>query len=105
MSDVLSCKCWNPLPLRFFIALNWRNFIQTTPRKDFCQFVNDVLPNVALVSLPAEAYAERVDVRGKSGLDFDDAYQYKLAEVHNLEIVTMDQDFEKSGVGVKVKFL
>jgi predicted nucleic acid-binding protein len=38
-------------------------------------------------------------------LDFDDAYQYKIANDHNLEIVTMDSDFKSVKDKVKVIFL
>jgi len=30
-------------------------------------------------------------------LDFDDAYQYALAEKHDLIIVSFDSDFDKTG--------
>ena len=32
-------------------------------------------------------------------LDFDDAYQYRLAELYNLRIVSFDSDFDKTERG------
>lgn len=31
------------------------------------------------------------------GLDFDDAYQYSVAEKHGLVIVSFDSDFDRTG--------
>ncbi len=42
-----------------------------------------------------ELYREVVNVRKILKLDFDDAYQYSIAEYHGLKIVTMDKDFER----------
>ncbi|WP_456366658.1 PIN domain-containing protein, partial [Thermococcus sp.] len=35
----------------------------------------------------------------KFNLDFDDAYQYRLAELYNLKIVSFDSDFDKTERG------
>jgi predicted nucleic acid-binding protein len=61
----------------------------------FRRFVEDVMPNTKLLSLPMELYREVVNVRKTLKLDFDDAYQYSLAKYHGLKVVTMDKDFEK----------
>jgi len=42
-----------------------------------------------------EQYREVVNVRKSLKLDFDDAYQYSIAEYYGLRVVTMDKDFEK----------
>ncbi len=44
------------------------------------KFVEDVIPNTNLLSLPVELYREIVNVRGSLNLDFDDAYQYSMAK-------------------------
>ena len=61
----------------------------------FRKFVEDVTPNVKLLSLPMEQYMEVVNARKRLSLDFDDAYQYNVAKYYELKVVTMDKDFEK----------
>ena len=63
----------------------------------FQRFVEDVMPNVELLSLPIELYGEVVNARKSLNLDFDDAYQYSIAKYYGLKVVTMDKDFE--GIG------
>ncbi len=61
----------------------------------FEKFVEDIIPNVKLLSLPIEQYKEVVNIRKSLKLDFDDAYQYSIAKYYGLRVVTMDKDFEK----------
>ncbi len=61
----------------------------------FQKFINDVIPNVEIITLPKKSYEGLVEIKRKLELDFDDAYQYKVAKELNLKIVTMDKDFEK----------
>ena len=46
----------------------------------FQKFVEDVMPNIKLLSLPMELYKEVVSVKKSLNLDFDDAYQYSIAK-------------------------
>jgi len=34
-------------------------------------------------------------------LDFDDAYQYMLAEKHQLQLISFDKDFDSTKIGRK----
>lgn len=61
----------------------------------FRKFVEDVMPNIKLLSLPVELYGEVVSVRKSLNLDFDDAYQYSMAKYYRLKVVTMDKDFDR----------
>jgi len=61
----------------------------------FRKFVEDIMPNIKLLSLPMELYREVVNVRKSLNLDFDDAYQYSVAKYRGLKVVTMDRDFER----------
>lgn len=61
----------------------------------FHKFVEDVIPNTKLLSLPMELYREVVNARKTLNLDFDDAYQYSMAKHYSLKVVTMDRDFER----------
>lgn len=61
----------------------------------FQKFVDDVIPDTRLLSLPMELYRDVVNVRKNLNLDFDDTYQYSTAKYYGLKVVTMDKDFEK----------
>ena len=61
----------------------------------FQRFVEDVVPNTKLLSLPMELYREVVNVSKSLNLDFDDAYQYSIAKYYGLKVATMDKDFER----------
>lgn len=62
----------------------------------FEEFIEDVIPNVRLLSLPINLYSEIISEDKQIHLDFDDAYQYTVARHHGLKIVTMDKDFAKT---------
>ena len=51
------------------------------------------------------SYGKVAEVREKYNLDFDDSYQYNVAEENGLAIVTMDRDFERVKEYIKVKFV
>jgi len=70
----------------------------------FQKFIEDILQNVKLLSLPASEYSRVVSVKKKFNLDFDDAYQYSAARYYKLHVVTMDDDFEEVE-GADVLFL
>ncbi|HHS50127.1 MAG TPA: type II toxin-antitoxin system VapC family toxin [candidate division Zixibacteria bacterium] len=70
----------------------------------YSKFTVDMLPRVLLLSLPSSLYRELSQVKREKKMDFDDAYQYRLARHFNLGIVTMDRDFE-SVKDVPVQFI
>ncbi|MCL0094821.1 PIN domain-containing protein [Dehalococcoidales bacterium] len=59
------------------------------------KFVEDIIPNTKLLSLPMELYRGVVSARKTLNLDFDDAYQYSIAKHYGLKVVTMDRNFER----------
>jgi len=61
----------------------------------FYKFVEDVMPDTKILSLPMELYRDVVTIRKNLNLDFDDTYQYSVAKYYGLKVVTMDKDFEK----------
>jgi uncharacterized protein len=65
------------------------------------RFLNDVLGRngIALVRIPADRLKDITTIIKKTGLDFDDAYQYLAAECHDLRIVSLDSDFDKTDSG------
>jgi predicted nucleic acid-binding protein len=70
----------------------------------FSVFLTDVLPHTTVLSLPLDQYDEVVTAKKRLALDFDDAYQYRVAKSYNLTIVKMDRDFERVP-DVSVSFL
>lgn len=61
----------------------------------FKLFFEDVSSNTQIVSLAKESYLKLPQLKQRFKLDFDDAYQYQVAEDHNLSVVTMDKDFNR----------
>ena len=50
----------------------------------FLEFVDDVMPNVRLLSLPVGSYGDVINAKASFGLDFDDSYQYSVAKCYGL---------------------
>ncbi|MFZ3090715.1 MAG: PIN domain-containing protein [Nitrospirota bacterium] len=69
------------------------------------KFVIDSLPQTGIITLPKESYKDLAGIKRTTGFDFDDAYQFVIAKERDLEIVTMDKDFERAKNVVKVLFL
>ena len=61
----------------------------------FQKFIEDVIPNIQLVSLTIKFYIELINEKRNLNLDFDDAYQYSTAKYYELTVATMDKDFKK----------
>lgn len=61
----------------------------------FSKFINDIITNINILTLPKDCYQELKKIKDTNNLDFDDAYQYLTARKLNLEIVTFDKDFNK----------
>lgn len=61
----------------------------------FKEFFKDISGNARILSLTKESYMKLPEIRQRFNLDFDDAYQFQVAEDHNLAIATMDKDFNR----------
>jgi len=61
----------------------------------FKAFFKDVSINTQIISLAKESYLKLPEIRQRFNLDFDDAYQFQVAEDHSLAIATMDRDFNR----------
>jgi len=53
----------------------------------------------------SESYTFLSEFKEKYGLDFDDAYQCKIAEEQDFTIVTMDKDFKRVKDRIKIEFI
>jgi uncharacterized protein len=67
------------------------------------KFVRDTISDqtVVLVRLGPEDTERIVAVTERFKLDFDDAYQYVAAEKHNMTLVSLDADFDRTERGRK----
>ncbi|HAZ31301.1 MAG TPA: VapC toxin family PIN domain ribonuclease [Dehalococcoidia bacterium] len=69
----------------------------------FRQFLLDMFleAGVAIIALSAWEMEGVIQVAKRFSLDFDDAYQYAVAERYGLTIVSFDSDFDRTGRGRK----
>lgn len=71
----------------------------------FEDFLNDSLPNLALLHLDRAGYPAVARANQNFGLGFDDAYQFALAKAHGLTLVTQDRHFERVKGQLPVQFV
>jgi predicted nucleic acid-binding protein len=64
-------------------------------------FINDVviLGEIQVLAIPPDLILLVLEAIGKFDLDFDDGYQYVIAQQNELTIVTFDRDFDKTDLG------
>ena len=69
----------------------------------FVRFVEDLLVTGAIttIRLETEDLLSVSKTAERTGLSFDDAYQYVAAEKHNLTLVSFDADFDRTERGRK----
>ena len=67
----------------------------------YSKVVNDLLVNggIGILRLEAEDMDKISRISRKFNLDYDDAYQYAVAEKHNLIIVSLDRHFDTTDRG------
>jgi predicted nucleic acid-binding protein len=68
----------------------------------FIIFLKDIIDKIQIVTLSRDLYTVLPYVKEEYNLDFDDAYQFKIAEENDFEIITMDRDFDKVKNIIKV---
>jgi len=63
----------------------------------FTRFVRDIANGgMQILSLNLEDMFNLLKFVKKFGLDFDNAYQYTVAEKYNLQIISFDKDFDRT---------
>lgn len=69
----------------------------------FQQFLNDMIfqAGMMVASLSVEDMRSVIEAAQRFNLDFDDAYQYAVAERYELTIVSFDADFDRTEQGRK----
>jgi len=68
------------------------------------RFVKDIVikTEIGVIGLDPEDVPILARVSKRFNLDFDDAYQYAVAEIHGLDIMSFDADFDRTEIGRKV---
>lgn len=60
-------------------------------------FIYDIInAGIQIVVLDSHEIIDLIKIANEFNLDFDDAYQYKVAEKYYLQIVSFDQDFDRT---------
>jgi predicted nucleic acid-binding protein len=69
----------------------------------FLEFLKDVCieGGISIARLTIEDMEKVVDFSERFNLDFDDAYQYVIAERYKLAIISFDSDFDRTEKGRK----
>ena len=63
----------------------------------FTSFVEDIIiDGIHILSLSLEDLKTLKHPAQKFNLDFDDAYQYVVADKYNLQLISFDQDFDQT---------
>ena len=64
----------------------------------FLKLVNDdiLASGIRTISLPLDSYSRIIEHARTYNLDFDDAYQYAVAEHFHLDLVSFDHDFDRT---------
>jgi len=73
----------------------------------FEKFINDLFINgqIELLSLDSSDLLEVIENIQKYRLDFDDSYQYSVAQKYDLTIITFDKDFNAKGIKKKIQVI
>ena len=68
---------------------------------EFLTFVNEdiIASGTHVISLPPGDFSKIADAARLYQLDFDDAYQYAVAEHYGLSLVSFDRDFDRTKNG------
>ena len=69
--------------------------LRNKKEKIYEKFINDILPEISIITLAKEKYKEVAKISKKHNLDFDDSYQTCISIDKDLVIITMDKDFGK----------
>ena len=63
----------------------------------FNSFLDDmIIDGIEILSLQPEGLKLLNSIAQKFKLDFDDAYQYSVADKYNLQLISFDRDFDRT---------
>jgi uncharacterized protein len=77
---------------------------QRNRHEAYVRFVKDVIieAGVSVIGLNPEEVLALAEVSKMFRLDFDDSYQYVVAQKYGLEIMSFDSDFDRTERGRKI---
>jgi len=77
---------------------------QRNKHETYVSFVNDVVikTGIAVIGLDPKEVLALAEVSKRYHLDFDDAYQYAVAQKYGLQIMSFDADFGHTERGRKI---
>lgn len=80
------------------IALNFERRKQLNELPAFLE-LSTIGTDITILRLDVQGIRSAAEQASRLGLDYDDAYQYTVAELHNLALVSMDSDFDRTPLG------
>jgi len=77
---------------------------QRNKHEVYKRFVEDIIigTEIGIIGLDPGDVPVLVEASKRFRLDFDDAYQYAVAEKHGLQIMSFDADFDRTEKGRKI---
>ncbi len=77
---------------------------QRNKHETYVSFVKDVVikTGIAVIGLDHKEVLALAEVSKRYHLDFDDAYQYAVAQKYSLQIMSFDADFDHTESGRKI---
>ena len=74
---------------------------QRNRQEAYVRFVKDVIirAGIAVIGLDPQELLALPEVSKRFRLDFDDSYQYAVAQKYSLEIISFDADFDRTEKG------
>ena len=77
---------------------------QRNKNEIYISFVEDVIikTGINLIGLDPEEFLTLEEVSKRFHLDFDDSYQYAVAQKYGLQIMSFDRDFDRTEKGRRI---
>jgi hypothetical protein len=76
-------------------------YLREHKSREFLTFVHEdiIASGIRVISLTTDNFSKITEAANRFHLDFDDAYQYAVAERYGLSIVSFDKDFDRTEKG------
>ncbi len=77
---------------------------QRNRHETYVHFVKDVIikTGITVIGLDPEEVLAPAEISKRFHLDFDDAYQYAVAQKYGLQIMSLDADFDRTEKGRQI---
>lgn len=76
-------------------------YLRERKSREFLTFINEdiIASGIRVIGVNPENFSKITGYADEFRLDFDDAYQYAVAEQYRLSIVSFDKDFDRTEKG------